>query len=945
MKHTIAEQLKIVENAISWVKGTESMKGAKGDASYRNLVNFRRRLNRKKFALEDNPAAAIYGESQVGKSYLISSLLSEEGKPFRISDGNGVAYNFIEKINPPGGGSESTSLVSRFSVNYKPVDLRYPIKASLLSPADIVLVLCDSFYSDIKTVHDLSLQTDDINEAVLRFREKFEGRQQQQTVFTEDHVLDIYDYFIAYLPKANNVINADFFKEISLLISKIRPEEWPAVFSLLWYNNNTFSALFSTLIAAFQKIDFCDVAYLPMDSVLYEHGTLLDVERLKEIYGEPNRIESNYQPETTVLCNGREIRFPKSYLCALASELVFSQPESLLESKPFMRDTDLLDFPGARSRMTLPQDLVETKNVWELLLRGKVAYLFNKYSDAEKINVLLLCAKPDQPAQRTLPEILNNWVTKIVGNTPEEREAFVSRSKVPPLFIVGTFFNSNLQYDPQKDRLEDNTHMNYRWNQRFERSLAQQILNTEAYSWFHQWTTSLPYFQNIYLLRDFERSETISNIYRGYNEYEKEIEEVVPDAFPDFRRQLRQSFIDYGFVKNHFRNPADSWDRAASINQDGSKLIIENLSVAAKNIDAARREKVIAELNALKGDVLNELKKHFHDSNSDKVLQKAKSMAGEMQARLDRVFSENPYFFGVMMRELMLPQDTVFNLFRAKIQDLERRDVVNMGKYSAFRMRAVDLNPNDKFEVNLERLRATYEMASLEECQKYFEEREGIDLNELFYGNHDRVKSFSQVLADALVEYFFEGHIPANRQKLAKIFSEDGMEEIVEMLRQLFQKINVSKLIAERIRHYVDGARKIDDVYEIIADISTETINTFINTVGTAYLPASEIADLKRANDKNDLGLVLEHPDLHFKENSAQEVATLISDMGNLANLLNQNPLPVGAKRLPNYRSYIIWSDLLKVGFIYVSDIPNYDEKANARLRDIIENCKSIQYQ
>ena len=70
----------------------------------------------------------------------------------------------IEKsINPPGGGSESTSLVSRFSVNYKPENLNFPVKAVMLSPADIVMVLCDSFYNDLKPVHDLTWQTEQIN--------------------------------------------------------------------------------------------------------------------------------------------------------------------------------------------------------------------------------------------------------------------------------------------------------------------------------------------------------------------------------------------------------------------------------------------------------------------------------------------------------------------------------------------------------------------------------------------------------------------------------------------------------------------------------------------------------------------------------------------------------------------------------------------------------------
>jgi hypothetical protein len=177
MVENILKQLEILEKSNVWIKN--SLDGEKQKNAYRYLVNCRRKLNKKKFALEGNPAAALYGESQVGKSYLISSLLTENGKPFGIKNENGKYHNFIEEINPPGGGSESTSLISRFSVNYKPVNSKYPIKAILLSPADLVLVLCDSFYNDInlKTSQNIHfLSTEEINTEVFQLKEKFRNK-------------------------------------------------------------------------------------------------------------------------------------------------------------------------------------------------------------------------------------------------------------------------------------------------------------------------------------------------------------------------------------------------------------------------------------------------------------------------------------------------------------------------------------------------------------------------------------------------------------------------------------------------------------------------------------------------------------------------------------------------------------------------------------------------
>jgi len=942
MVQQINKQLTVIEKSIKWVNETESMMGAKGENAHRNLVNLRRKINKKKFALDGNPAAAIYGESQVGKSYLISSLLSEKGKPFHIAEENGNMHNFIEDINPPGGGSESTSLVTRFSGNYEPLNAEFPVKAVLLSPADLVLVLCDSFYSDLKSNHDFQLKSEEINSELLIFKESLKDRQLQQSFFSEDDVWDIKDYFEKHLTKASEVLYSNFFTEVSLLISQTRPDEWKTVFALLWNKNEKFTKLFETLISEYDKLNFETCVYLPLESLLYKHGTLLDVKRLKEIYFEPDRIEPSYNAETKVLIFGkgqeRKFTLRKSYLCALTAELVFNQPKTLFESKPFLKETDLLDFPGARSRLNLPENLIETEIIPELLLRGKVAYLFNKYSEFGKINILILCAKHEMAAQRAMPELLNDWINNIVGETPDEREGFISKTIVPPLFIIGTFFNVNLQFNPQLDKPGDDSSFKYRWSQRFERTLA-ELLNTETYRWFNNWTTMKPNFQNIFLLRDFEKSESISHIFKGYNANKRELSEIVPEKFPDFKPRLRKSFIEFDFVKHHFENPAESWDRAASINEDGTELIIQKLTIAANNINSARQEKFERELNLLSESIIVLLKDYYNSPDKAESLLRAIATAGKIQANLDIAFGRNPYFFGSMMKNLIIDSSDVYSLYLEKIRDIEKRDVVNMDKYIAIRMMVPNLNATASFEENLENLRYHYEQPTKEICQEFFE-NEGIDLNELFFGNCERVKSFSDVLAETLENYWFEHYMPKNWESLSSALPEADLQDIKDMLRRLFTKLGISKTISERIRNYVDGYRNIEDVYEMIADISTELINKFINTVGLDYYTDSTFKDLEKVKE-NIKGLTWDHKELQFEQNSKSEVADLINKIHDLPLLLNQNPLPKEKlKMLPNYRNYIMWRDLLKAGFVTASGVPNYDPIANDRLGSIIKECE-----
>ena len=944
MEQEILSQLELIEKSNAWIKS--SLDGEKQKNAYRNMVNCRRKLKKKKFALEGNPAAAMYGESQVGKSYLISSLLSEEGKPFSITDENCVVHNFIEKINPPGGGNESTSLVSRFSVNYKPINPKFPVKAVLLSPADIVLVLCDSFYNDIKADYNLILQTEQINSDIYSLKESLYSRQPQQKVFGEDDVLDMQDYFREnFSIKANNVLFSNFFDEISLLISKARPNEWKDIFSPLWNKNEKFTNLFAVLITEYEKLNFSNTVYLPLESVLYKHGTLLDVKRLKEIYAAPNKIESEYKSDAKVLLqdNNQEIVFPKSYLCALSTELVFCQQETLLASKPFLKETDLLDFPGARGRMTLPENEINDENIPELLIRGKVAYLFNKYADSGKISIFVLCAKHEMAAQRSMPEMLNDWISKFIGDTPEKREIFVRNSKIPPLFIIETFFNVNLEYNPLQDRGDNLSSLNYRWNQRFESTLAVELLNAETYQWFNNWTSSDKDFKNIFLLRDFVYSESKSQIFKGFLEQKKEMEEINPSNYPDFRKKLRQSFIEYPFVKRHFENPENSWDRAASINEDGTKLIIDKFTIAAENINPARMAKMRTELNDISQTILAELLKYFHSNDKDKELQKAKSTAGDIQHKLDSAFSADGIkLFGQLLKELMLDEGSVLELYRKKINDIEHRDVVNMDIYSMYRIQ-VPVVENDTVEAYFERLCAKYEKTTKEQKRQFLAEIESkqIDLEELIHGNSDLIKNNAQQLAEALLEYWFVYVALNDKHTIQQILATEGssaLQDITDMFQKLFRKLGIAKRIAEKIRRYVDGHNKTDLPYEIVADISTELLNKCINTVGFEYLDESEINDLKQANEKNSLGLVL---DQHTSP-TEKSVADLFTKIENWTGIIQFRPEEM--KSLPSYRNYLSWYNRLKVGFVSVCDIPNYDVVANEQLGSIIKECETIKY-
>ena len=573
--------LQIIDQSNAWV--ASALKAEKQSNARKRLLNYKRQLNKKKFALAGNPAAAIYGESQMGKSYLVSSLLSEPERPFRIIDGKGEKYDFINQINPIGGRSEATSLVTRFSTAYEFKNPDFPVQAKLLSPADIILVLCDSYYNDVKAKIDFTLREDDINRTIIELSKNKENQQTRQGLLKEEDILDISDYFSEnFSTKSTNVIHSKFFEITAANIDKFKPEEWHEVFELLWNKNPDISKIFSDLVKYYAKLDFSEIIYLPINAVLRDYGTLLDVERLYEISKSKENIDNKFIATTPILLiNGQNERiisdFSKSFLCALSAELIFQVPKELETSKAFLKHTDLLDFPGARHRLGINEEDIGVNVIPQMLLRGKVAYLFKKYSKAEKINIFLFCHNNQQSAQSVMPELLKSWIDEMIGNSPQVRQTFISKSKIPPLFVISTMFNIDLEYDLNNDNRANRSYSDNRWFRRFDRVLKMEIFGSEneQYKWVENWTLDSSTFKNIYLLRDFYySSEVKSKVYTGYNEYKRELSEVTHSNYPEFLTDLKESFVEYPFVKNHFEDPGFAWNSAVSINDLNGSLIV-----------------------------------------------------------------------------------------------------------------------------------------------------------------------------------------------------------------------------------------------------------------------------------------------------------------------------------------------------------------------------------
>ena len=111
-----------------------------------------------------------------------------------------------------------------------------------------------------------------------------------------------------------------------------------------------------------------------------------------------------------------------------------------------------------------------------------------------------------------------------------------------------------------------------------------------------------------------------------------------------------------------------------------------------------------------------------------------------------------------------------------------------------------------------------------------------------------------------------------------------------------------------------------------------------IKTVGFDYFDKSEINDLRVANEQNKLGLVIDQ-----NENPTEKsVEELFQKIENWTDIIQTNPEEM--RSLPTYRNYLAWYNRLKIGFVSVCDIPNYDLKANEKLGALIKEAETVKF-
>ncbi|MCW5700659.1 MAG: hypothetical protein KIT00_12545, partial [Rhodospirillales bacterium] len=318
-------------DAVAWVKdvrGNSQRLDRDGDGLIEQLRRTRNLCRRLGAAAQRPLSVGVFGMSQAGKSYLISTLARpQDGDLKTILDGQ--TLEFIGHINPPGGGKEATGLVTRFTRKPSAAPSGYPIELTLFSEADVVKVLGNSYFNDFNREKvDFNTDPAHIGELLTKLAKQ---RQPNPTGgISEDDMVDLFDYFDRRYKKSMTPLKADFWPAAIELAPRLPVAARGELLSVLWGEIGDMTKAYTQLQGALSKISNAGLVYVPLDALVVPAGTgfewrpdsILNVDVLDKLASDSGA------PLTVLPVTGDnevlpEVTINRSVLAALTAEMKF----------------------------------------------------------------------------------------------------------------------------------------------------------------------------------------------------------------------------------------------------------------------------------------------------------------------------------------------------------------------------------------------------------------------------------------------------------------------------------------------------------------------------------------------------------------------------------------------------------------------------------------------
>ncbi|MCH4812633.1 putative virulence factor [Vreelandella neptunia] len=590
----------------------------------------------------------FFGLSQAGKSYLISALAAGENGKLETCYGE-ARLDFIEHVNPVGGGKEATGLVTRFSRASNSGPREFPVELKLFNEVEVAKVLANAWFNDFDHEREDVYEIDEGKVANLLAPHEGELGKELQLGVTPENVVELWDYLQASFPKSVSKLNARYWPQVVRLAPRLSSHQRADLFSILWGEQPELTNLYRQLAQTLGSLAHASRVYAPLRCLVARDGdgfsqrdSIMNVDILERL-GTAQDLPLDVCPAHGDTL-GAPVNLPVAQLAALTAELTFPLVEPTRD--PRVEKVDLLDFPGYRGRLSLRQigEAGSQEGLSQLLLRGKVAYLFERYTDSQQMNGLVVCTSSDKQSDVTsVGPVLTRWIEKTQGGTATERG-----QRDPGLIWALTMFDKRISGALQQTESQ----LREGWEGLVKMTMLERF---GSFEWMQEWAPGQA-FDNTFLVRK-------PRLPVPFLVSEEGREVAIDEGAREALANMQSTFIASHTVQQHVDQPADAWDAMLALDDGGMARIGDYLGrIAGLEYKLDRIEGQLEETyRALITDRLATW--HFSDTGGE-VAQKrdvANRFWKELQTRLPSL--------GELQHNLELSDEIVRDLYLSDSED------------------------------------------------------------------------------------------------------------------------------------------------------------------------------------------------------------------------------------------------------------------------------------
>lgn len=426
-------------------------------------------------------AAALFGPSQAGKSLFVGQVLKtkeDSGDAMGWEpDPKAEKVSFQDDLNPTrGAGShEATALVTRFTTSERaPVGTssEFPIAIRPMRRMELICVMAQGFASECKRAKE-ELHEHTLDGIIGPIAKTFPGGPEEASWRSD--ILDAFSYMKSSVLLRSNPFLADIY-ELNRILAQYplnREGYIKLVERLFWPGHAPLTEEFSTVLSFLDSIVSEDgpLAELRENVIVTEYRAvrfLLDCQRNPH-QEYPNLGTVDWGEFRLLRDDAGVVRLARSTEGqAVALEVIQAAMREMVAPviTPYLSggweevldQMDLLDFPGLRAGKAggvTVEKLQDAKERADLVVRGKVNFLFEQYAQTLQIqSVLTFLPNSNLEVGAQLSELLNAWGEIRFG--PNWSVAVPDR--MSPLIIGLTMHDKSLHDHPRAEAFDSWIH-------------------------------------------------------------------------------------------------------------------------------------------------------------------------------------------------------------------------------------------------------------------------------------------------------------------------------------------------------------------------------------------------------------------------------------------------------------------------------------------------------